>query len=737
MARIDRETVERILDTADIVEVVGDFVSLRRQGTSYRGLCPFHADRNPSFSVSRAKGVYKCFSCGASGGIVSFLMNLEKMTYTEAIRYLGKKYGIEIQERELTGAEKQADADREAMIALNDYAVTTFSDNLKLTDEGRTIGLSYFRERGINDAMIERFHLGYAMERSTAFYDKAIAKGFTEKYLIDTGLCIKNDSGRVYDRFKGRVIYPVHSVSGRVVAFGGRTLSSDKKIAKYVNSPESLIYSKSNELYGFYQAKNAIAKAKKCIMVEGYMDVISMHQSGVENVVASSGTSLTEGQIRLIKRFCNEVTLIYDADAAGVKASLRGIGMLLSAGMNVKTLHLPEGEDPDSFAQSHSASELEEYLATHETDFIEYMSEALLKDAGQDPTRRAVAINEIVGTLALIPDDIVRMVYISDCARRFEMKEDIIVRQVAKKIYQQRDAMGKQRMHQEAIDSINDIIADEAAARGTTETGTASTPTTATTATAAPVKDDYLQPFEKALLRYVLKYGMMDFCTIIDGEGHEAPLNVLDYIKSELDADSIVFTTPIYRRVMEAVTTIAANDWPGDSLRRHLDLERESAEAIARGEEDIRNSNLSSTAEIEKADTAMRENVAVSLENAFREYAKNYISRRLLASEDDSIRNLTADMVADKHVLSKVHTKYAHVESEEERLVELLSRAVYELRDAIVAERINELQRRLASVAPTDSDTANAILQQIINYHNARAEYAKCLGERIVLPPIK
>ena len=740
MARIDRETVERILDTADIVEVVGDFVSLRRQGTSYRGLCPFHADRNPSFSVSRAKGVYKCFSCGASGGIVSFLMNLEKMTYTEAIRYLGKKYGIEIQERELTGAEKQADADREAMIALNDFALNTFSDNLKLTDEGRTIGLSYFRERGINDAMIERFHLGYAMERSTAFYDKAKAKGFTEKYLIDTGLCIKNDSGRVYDRFKGRVIYPVHSVSGRVVAFGGRTLSSDKKIAKYVNSPESLIYSKSNELYGFYQAKNAIAKAKKCIMVEGYMDVISMHQSGVENVVASSGTSLTEGQIRLIKRFCNEVTLIYDADAAGVKASLRGIGMLLAAGMNVKTLHLPEGEDPDSFAQSHSAAELEEYLATHETDFIEYMSEALLKDAGHDPTRRAAAINEIVGTLAIIPDDIVRMVYISDCARRFEMKEDIIVRQVAKKIYQQRDAMGKQRMLQEAADSINDIIADEQASRGGSDVGagagtTATTPPTASAT--PPVKADYLLPFEKALLRYVLKYGMMDFCTIIDGEGHEAPLNVLDYIKSELDADSIVFTTPLYRRTMEEVTAIAATDWPGDSMRRRLDLERESVDAIARGEEEIRNSNLSSTAEIEKADTAMRENVAVALENAFREYSKNYIARRLLASEDDSIRNLTADLVADKHVLSKVHTKYAHVESEEERLVELLSRAVYELRDAIVAERINELQRRLAAVAPNDSDTANAILQQIINYHNARAEYAKCLGERIVLPPIK
>ena len=377
MRRIDSETVRHILDTANIVDVVSDFVSLKRRGANYVGLCPFHNERTPSFSVSPARGICKCFSCGKGGSPVNFIMELEQMSFNEALRYLANKYHIEIKEHEVSDEERQQESERESMWAVNDFALRHFEENLTTHPDGKAIGLAYFRERGINDAMVARFHLGYALERTNALYEAATAKGFDERFLVDTGLCIRNERGQVYDRFKGRVIYPVHSISGKVVAFGGRTLRSDKQTAKYVNSPESAIYHKSSQLYGLYQAKRAIVERGKCILVEGYMDVISMHQSGVENVVASSGTSLTDGQIRLIHRFAENVTVIYDSDAAGIKASLRGIDMLLAEGLNVKVLLLPEGEDPDSFAQHNSSAEVEKYIAENETDYIRYKTHKL------------------------------------------------------------------------------------------------------------------------------------------------------------------------------------------------------------------------------------------------------------------------------------------------------------------------------------------------------------------------
>ncbi|MDE5635757.1 MAG: DNA primase, partial [Muribaculaceae bacterium] len=340
-----------------------------------------------------------------------------QMTYAEALRYLAKKYNIEIKEKELTDAERQAETERESMLAINQFALNEFEKNLTENPDGVAIGLSYFRERGINDMAIKRFHLGYSLDSRNALYDAALKQGYNEKYLIDTGLCIKNDRGQVYDRFKGRVIYPVFGVSGKVVAFGGRTLRSDKAVAKYVNSPESTIYSKSNELYGLYQAKQSIVKKNKCILVEGYMDVISMSQSGIENVVASSGTSLTDGQIRLIHRFTENVTVIYDSDPAGIKASLRGIDMLLSEGMKIKVLLLPEGEDPDSFAQSHTTEEVAAYMEENETDFIRFTTRILLEGAENDPIKRAAVITDIVKSIACIPDNIARTVYIGECSR--------------------------------------------------------------------------------------------------------------------------------------------------------------------------------------------------------------------------------------------------------------------------------------------------------------------------------
>lgn len=360
--RIDNATVQRILDAADIVEVVSDYVRLKRRGSGYIGLCPFHSDRNPSFSVNKAKGFCKCFSCGKGGTPVGFIMEIEQMTYPEALRTLAKKYNIEIEERELTQEEQDAENARQSLLAVNEFALQRFEHNLTDTQEGKNIGYSYFRERGIDDRMIKRFRLGYSLERRDALYSDAIEAGFKEKFLEESGLVIKSERGDWRDRFRARVIYPIFTISGKVVGFGGRTLRKDKDVAKYVNSPESVVYRKSYELYGLYQAKPAIVKQDKCILVEGYMDVISMHQAGVENVVASSGTALTEGQIRLIHRFTENVTVIYDSDAAGIKASLRGIDMLLAEGMKIKVLLLPDGDDPDSFAQSHSSSQVEEYI---------------------------------------------------------------------------------------------------------------------------------------------------------------------------------------------------------------------------------------------------------------------------------------------------------------------------------------------------------------------------------------
>ena len=351
---IDRETVDKILDAVDIVDVVSDFVHLRRRGANYIGLCPFHNEKTPSFSVSRSKGICKCFSCGKGGSAVNFIMEHEQMSYYEALKYLAKKYHIEVKERELTDKEKQEQSERENMLVINEFAMKQFEGNIYGTDEGRNIGLSYFYERGFNDSIIKKFHLGYSLDNSTALYDTIKKHGFNPKYAIETGLCIHNERG-YYDRFKGRVMFPVLNIAGKVIAFGGRTLKKDDR-AKYVNSPESTIYKKSNELYGLFQAKRGIVNKDKCFLVEGYTDVLSMHQAGIENVVASSGTSLTEGQIRMIHRFTDNITVLYDGDAAGIKASLRGIDMLLAEGLNVKVLLLPDGDDPDSFAKKHSAT---------------------------------------------------------------------------------------------------------------------------------------------------------------------------------------------------------------------------------------------------------------------------------------------------------------------------------------------------------------------------------------------
>lgn len=430
---IDRSTIDRIMAAADIVDVVSDFVTLRRSGANFKGLCPFHDEKTPSFMVSPAKQLCKCFSCGGGGNVVNFVMQHEQMTYPEALKWLGRKYGIEVKERELTDEQKAAASAREAMFVINEWARDYFVDTLSNSVDGRAIGMAYFRSRGLRDDIIRKFQLGYSLNQRDALAVAARKKGFDAKYVEQTGLCFHTEDGRMLDRYHGRVIFPVHSVSGRVVAFGGRFLGDAKtaNTGKYVNSPESEIYSKKRELYGLYTAKQAIVKHDRCYLVEGYLDVISMYQSGVENVVASSGTSLTQEQVRLIHRFTSNVTVLYDGDAAGIKASLRGIDILLAEGLNIKVLLLPDGEDPDSFAQSHSAVELQEYIEKHQTDFMSFKTDLLMQDTAHDPMKRATVIRDIVRSIAVIPSDIVRQVYIHELSARIGMEESTIVNEVA------------------------------------------------------------------------------------------------------------------------------------------------------------------------------------------------------------------------------------------------------------------------------------------------------------------
>ena len=487
---IDRSTIDRIMASADIVDVVKDFVSLRKSGTNYKGLCPFHDERTPSFMVSPTKQLCKCFSCGKGGNVVKFLMEHEQLSYPEALKWLGKKYGIEVRDKEQTAEQKAAATERESMFVVNEFARDFFVRTLRETVDGMAIGMSYFRRRGLRDDIIKKFQLGFSPEDREALAQEARTKGYEDKFMVNTGLCIKTPEGKMFDRYAGRVIFPVHTISGRVVAFGGRTLLSKEEqkrrsIGKYVNSPESDIYSKKKELYGLYQAKSSIAKNDRVYLVEGYLDVISMHQSGVENVVASSGTSLTKEQVRLIHRFTSNVTVLYDGDAAGIHAALRGVDMLLAEGLSIKVLLLPDGEDPDSFAQSRSPEAFKQYIADHETDFITFKTDLLLKDAQGDPMRRASVIKDVVSSISVIPDNIVRQMYIHEFAGRMGIDENTIVNEVTIDRKRIRDGE-REEAAREAARAAGQNGVVQGGAQGTT---TASTPAQSAGASAGPMDE--------------------------------------------------------------------------------------------------------------------------------------------------------------------------------------------------------------------------------------------------------
>ncbi|MCL2502235.1 MAG: DNA primase [Bacteroidales bacterium] len=537
---IDRSVISRIIDTAQIVEVIGEFVTLKRRGANYMACCPFHNEKTPSFSVSPAKGIYKCFGCGKAGNVVNFVMEHEQLSYVEALKYLGKKYGITVEEEE-EGPEAQANRlKHEAMMSASAFAQKYYNDSLWNTPMGKAVGLSYFRERGFTDATIRNFQLGFAPDHRDSFSKAALAAGHPQDILVATGLSIHRESesddrpAYLTDRFYDRVLFSIHSLSGRVVAFGGRTLRTDKASPKYINSPESEIYSKSRSLYGLFFAKQAITRAQKCYLVEGYTDVLSLFQAGIENVVASGGTSLTTDQTRLIKRFAPQVTVLFDGDEAGIKASLRGIDMLLEEGLQVKVVLFPHGEDPDSFANSHSPKELLDFLNQSEQDFIGFKINLLLKEGAKDPLRRAQLINDVVHSISVIPDAITRSVYMEESARRLNVEEGVLVQEVA--------AQRRKRI----FGNYHRELAPE------TEP-----PPAANIPVPSFITQTYCATAEKELIYYLLKFGQHTLFTRANLESGNSDITVAQYITAELRNDELEFQNLLYKNIFDEYSRIS------------------------------------------------------------------------------------------------------------------------------------------------------------------------------------
>lgn len=559
---IDRDTIDRIYAAADIVEVINDYVTLKKKGVNYQACCPFHNEKTPSFVVSPSKGLYKCFGCGKGGNAVSFVKEHENITYPEALKIVAKKYGIEVKEREETEEDKIRNNNRESMFMLNSWASDYFVNTLHNTDEGVSIGLSYFRQqRGFSEATIRKFGLGFCPSGGDKMTQDALRAGYKEEFLLSTGLSLKSErDNSLFDRFRERVMFPVHNVSGRIVAFGGRTLRTDKKVAKYQNSPESEIYSKKNEIYGLFFAKKAIQQQNYAIMVEGYTDVISMHQSGVENVVASSGTSLTTEQIRLLSRFTRNITVMYDGDSAGQHASLRGIDMILKEGLNVRVVLLPAEDDPDSFARTHSAEEVREYIKHNSQDFISYKAKLLLADAGEDPIKRSEVVRDIVQSIAEIPDTIQRSFFIKECSKLMSMGEDILVTEVAKRRvnslgdreaseFIQREGRQYWKRREETPQS------EEALIIGNLNIGSS------------------LESIERELIYYLVVHGAKNYEF---REGRKIiPMNVAETIIDEMAVDSMRFHSEVYNKIYD-LYCVAHNEGrvlSPDELATHSDIE--------------------------------------------------------------------------------------------------------------------------------------------------------------------
>ncbi|MEH2877758.1 DNA primase [Segatella copri] len=625
---IDRPTIAKIMDATKIEEVVSEFVTLKKRGINYVGLCPFHNDSNPSFSVSPTRGICHCFTCGKGGNAINFLMELEQMTYPDALRWLAKKYKIEIQERELTNEEKQRESERESMFIVNDWVAKYFQDILLHDVDGIAIGMAYFRGRGFRDDIIRKFQLGFALPKRTALAEAAKAAGYNPKYLVDTGLCFKvdkdeagNKSGedKILDRFSGRAIFPWFSVSGKVVAFGGRVLDSRTKgiSQKYVNSPDSVIYHKERELYGLYQAKKAIAKEDCVFMVEGYTDVISMHQCGIENVVANSGTALSVHQIRLLHRFTSNIVLLYDGDKAGIHAALRGTDMLLEEEMNVKVLFLPDGNDPDSFARSHSAEEFRRYIQENQTDFIQFKTDILLRGV-TDPVKRSQAINSIVESISKIKNQITRASYITDCSHRLGVNEAIIVNALNNFV---RNGMSEQVKAERRAAGLKDSTV--AAAQQAQSVMRAVTPL------------DKLLEVEGLLVQLIIHHGDQ-LITVQDVDGNDVEVAVAQYISLDLGGDGFKFHNDLYNQIMqEAVEHLEKeDDFVAETyFANHPNPEISRLAGLPTGDQEVSTASLQMKMSADK----LRQFVFKDILS----FRTHYIAQRIIEVQQEFARNPT------------------------------------------------------------------------------------------------
>ena len=724
---IDRSTIDRIMAAADIVDVVGEFVTLRRSGANYKGLCPFHDEKTPSFMVSPSKQLCKCFSCGNGGNVVKFVMQHEQMTYPEALKWLGRRYGIEVKEREQTAEQKAAATAREAMFVVNEWARDYFVETLHNNVDGLAIGMSYFRRRGLRDDIIRKFQLGYSLEQRDALAQKAHAKGFEEKYIESTGLCYRTEDGRLLDRYHGRVIFPVHSVSGRIVAFGGRILNQEQKnVGKYVNSPESEIYSKKRELYGLYLAKQAIVKQNRCYLVEGYLDVISMHQSGVENVVASSGTALTPEQVRLIHRFTNNVTVLYDGDAAGIHASLRGIDILLSEGLNIKVMLLPEGEDPDSYAQARTPEEFRKDLEENEEDFIQFKANLLLKDAGRDPMKRASVITDLTRSISVIPSDIVRQVYIHDLAGRLNIDESAIVNEVAKEIRKRKE---------------------EAHSRSNTTTPPSSTQSSTQSKIQPAAAQQYsgqhnipLEAYEQLMPPPESVSGAHDAQQALTSLSTN-PLNqegtisgsTINLGESKAQQQLIACELQLIQLVIRygqlptiAQQTEVETPWSAAKKTQTTEIIADSPLVAPYILEELSNDDIH--LQVYKHQQILEEAAQHTLENPETFNSRDYF----ITHPDQEINRLAAELADDRYPLS-IEQQKAYV-PEEKRLVDIVPRVINDYKHAILGVQKEEVLLALRQPElQQQPEKMNELLKQLIEINELEKQFAKVLGDRVLV----
>jgi DNA primase len=738
---IDQLTIDRILDASNIVDVVSDYVTLRRAGTSYKGLCPFHDDKTPSFSVSPARGVCKCFSCGKGGNVVHFLMEMEQIGYVDALKMLAKRYGIEVKEKELTNEERAQQNDRESMFVLNEWASRYFHDILLRDNDGRAIGLAYFRSRGFRDDIIEKFRLGFSLDlqyHPNTLYQEAISKGFKEEFLFKTSLCYKSDDGKVRDKFRGRAMFPWFNVSGKICGFGGRVLDARTKgvSQKYVNSNDSEVFHKLNELYGLFQAKKAIAKEDRAYIVEGYTDVISMHQCGIENVVANSGTALNEAQVRLLHRFTSNVTLLYDGDDAGIHAALRGTDMFLSGGMNVKVLLLPDGDDPDSFARKHNATDFRKYIEEHQVDFIKFKTSVLQKDSENDPIKRATMIKDIVASIALIPEEITRSVYIHECSTMLGIPEQTLINATNLQRKANRD---KKLKEQEQEKAREERLANQQKWKDAPTTQTQVVGQSQTTPPGLPPEDmppfEDFPPHEEELTQTKQTTPPADSnqpAPVVIQTGNNQPVQTPDVGTSTSTQPQSTSVVPTPRMSKEDLRFIQVEKLIMAIIVKY-------GEQCITTQDDEGNDILMPVVEfvsreLEEDGLRFRDATYQRMLDDARQQLENpnfSAKRFFLSSPDLNISLIAADMLNDQYQLSKMFTEDERIPKEESNIGPMLGHLILDYKITVVDDRLNQLHQMLRDKELlSDSARCSEIMEQYKILKEIQRKIALRLGDR-------